>query len=74
MSCSQNLRNSNRMKRQTITLTITYEDAADDREPPSAWDWQTLLGLALQGHAPASVKVGAYGPAKTVGDDPEEAG
>jgi len=62
------------MKRQTITLTITYEDATDDRQPPSAWDWQTLLGLALHGQAPVSVKVGTYGPAKTVGDEPEEVG
>ena len=58
------------MKRQTITLTITYEDAGDDRQPPSAWDWQTLLSLALHGHATTSVKVGTYGPAKTIGDEP----
>ena len=62
------------MKRQTITLTITYDDATDDRQPPSTWDWCTLLSLALQEHAPASVKVGTYGPAKKVVEQPENAG
>ena len=57
-----------KMKRQTITLTITYDDETDARQPPSAWDWQTLLTMALQKHAPASVKVGTYGPAKPVGE------
>ena len=55
-------------------LTLTYDDAVGDRQPPSAWDWQTLLSLALHGQAPAWVKVGTYGPAKAVGDEPGETG
>ena len=59
------------MKRQTITLTITYDDQDGRRQPPSTWDWPTLLKMALQGHAPESVKVGTYGPVKDVSDKPE---
>ena len=34
---------------------VTYEDATGDRLPPSAWDWQTLLSMALHGQAPTRV-------------------
>lgn len=51
-------------RRQTITLTITYDDPSGNRQPPSSWDWQTLLEMAMHEHGPESVKVGTYGPAK----------
>jgi hypothetical protein len=54
-------------RRQTITLTIIYDDPSGNRQPPSSWDWQTLLAMAMHGHGPEAVKVGAYGPAKEVG-------
>lgn len=55
-------------RRQTITLSLTYDDPTGNRQPPSRWDWQTLLAMAMHGHGhgPESVKVGAYGPAKPV--------
>ena len=53
------------MKRQTITLTIVYEDPTDTRQPPSAWDWNSLLPL----NPGESVKVGTVGPVKALDID-----
>lgn len=53
-------------RRQTITLTLTYDDPSGNRQPPSSWDWQTLLQMAMHGHGPEVVKVGTYGPVKAV--------
>lgn len=48
------------MKRQTITLEITYDETYAD--PPMRWDWPELLGIG----PPESVKIVDATRAETV--------
>jgi hypothetical protein len=57
-------------RRQTITLTIIYDDPTGSREPPSSWDWQALMAMAMHGHGPEAVKVGICGPVKDISVEP----
>ena len=57
-------------RRQTITLTLTYDDPTGNRQPPSSWDWQTIMTMAMHGHGPETVKVGTYGSVKPVEEEP----